>query len=87
MIELHDQLLGELHAAIPDSKYAGMPPARHTRVQQRRSLDAVPEDQTNEVPVCGYSSQATDPQAAAAAACVFANNVNKTIELSSPFLI
>ncbi|OHE97807.1 RhoGEF domain-containing protein [Colletotrichum orchidophilum] len=50
IVELHEELLGELHRAVPDSEYTQMeiplllkkpPSCRHQRL---RSLDSVPED-------------------------------------------
>lgn len=48
IVELHEELLGELHRAVPDSEYtqASAPASKPTnRGHQRlRSLDSVPED-------------------------------------------
>ncbi|EXF86532.1 RhoGEF domain-containing protein [Colletotrichum fioriniae PJ7] len=84
IVELHEELLGELHRAVPDSEYTQMeisslprkPPSRGH--QRMRSLDSVPEDDDRAISwlqeVPGMTSEA---QVAGDVAKVFSRKMNR----------
>ncbi|KAF4782247.1 RhoGEF domain-containing protein [Colletotrichum scovillei] len=84
IVELHEELLGELHRAVPDSEYTQMeipslprkPPSRGH--QRMRSLDSVPEDDDRAISwlqeVPGMISEA---QVAGDVAKVFSRKMNR----------
>ncbi|KXH45538.1 RhoGEF domain-containing protein [Colletotrichum nymphaeae SA-01] len=84
IVELHEELLGELHRAVPDSEYTQMeipslprkPPSRGH--QRMRSLDSVPEDDDRAISwlqeVPGMISEA---QIAGDVAKVFSRKMNR----------
>ncbi|KJR80568.1 uncharacterized protein SPSK_05126 [Sporothrix schenckii 1099-18] len=77
IVELHDQILGDLYKVVPNSEYAGVPPvgflysSQAIRMHRGRSLDVVPEVRTEDLPLYGYSGLAADPHTAAAVANIF----------------
>lgn len=89
IVELHDQILGSLHRAVPNSEYVGIPPMSTSRssspskIQRRRSLDVVPEDRTKGLPLYEHSGLSAGPQTAAAVANIFTKIV-RIIGLSFP---
>ena len=84
IVELHDQILGDLHRVVPSSEYAGVPPmgfsysSPTSRIQRGRSLDVVPEDKTEGLQLYGFSGLAAEPHTAAAAANIFTKIVRLT---------
>lgn len=77
IVELHDELLGDLHRVVPNSEYAGVPPMGSScaspAMKQRRpqSFDAVTGGKMRDLPLFEFSGMTADPQTAAAVANVF----------------
>lgn len=78
IIELHEELLGELHRVVPHSEYTQLDlpsktkPSRHHRW---RSLDAVPEDKGDMSWLQQVPGMIAEPQVAADVAKIFARKV------------
>ena len=82
IIELHEEILGELHQVVPDSEHSQdeAPPASPTTMQRPhhqkwRSLDAVPENKDGMSWLQQVPGLSSDPQTAADVAQVFAKRV------------
>ncbi|KAM7223202.1 hypothetical protein V8F06_001415 [Rhypophila decipiens] len=83
IVELHEEMLGELHRAVPYSEYTqpelqsnGAHPG--TRGHQRmRSLDAVPEDRDGVSWLPDVTGLLADPQIAAEVAKIFSRKMNR----------
>ena len=88
MVELHEDILGELHRVVPDSEYSqtDLPPTFPTSASAQflevpghrrwRSLDAVPEDDANPLPWPQEEpGMLADPQIAADVARAFGKRV------------
>lgn len=90
IIELHEELLGDLHRVVPHSEYTqiDIPTALtslpkqplHKRPGHRRgiSLDAVPEHYKRASRLQDVPSMLSDPQTAAQVARVFSKKVSAT---------
>lgn len=84
IVELHEEMLGDLHRAVPDSEYTQpdfslqFPPSGPSiRGHQRwRSLDAVPEDKDGISWLRNVPGVLADPQTAAEVAKVFSKKVS-----------
>ncbi|KAH9909409.1 hypothetical protein F4778DRAFT_229966 [Xylariomycetidae sp. FL2044] len=84
ILDLHEEILGELHRAVPDSEYtqperisiANKPPPvkRHHRW---RSLDSVPEDRGGNSWLQSIPSVIAEPNVAAQVARIFGKRVNR----------
>ncbi|KAI0164875.1 Dbl homology domain-containing protein [Xylariaceae sp. FL1272] len=84
IIELHEEILGELHAVVPNSEYtqpehvvvktATDPSRRHHRW---RSLDSVPEDKGGISWLNCVPSLVAEPHTAAQVARIFAEKMNR----------
>ena len=81
IVELHEELLGDLHRAVPNSEYTQMElPAALTRSatqghRRMRSLDAVPENRDGMSWLGNVPGIVADPQDAAEVAKVFGKKV------------
>ncbi|KAF9879079.1 rho guanyl nucleotide exchange factor [Colletotrichum karsti] len=82
IVELHEELLGELHRVVPDSEYSQMDiPATASKPtgrghQRMRSLDSVPEDD-KAISWLEIPGMMTDAQIAGAVAKVFSRKMNR----------
>ncbi|KAI1263023.1 Dbl homology domain-containing protein [Xylariaceae sp. FL1019] len=84
IIELHEEILGELHGVVPDSEYTQpehvvvnpttSPSRRHHRW---RSLDSVPEDKGGLSWLNSVPSLIAEPHTAAEVARIFAEKMNR----------
>jgi hypothetical protein len=90
IVELHDELLGELHRAVPDSEFPQPDvPIRRTQSnpqatrdhRRRRSLDVVPEGRDGGSWLRDVPGMAAEPQTAAEVAKIFLKRVTKTLSL------
>ena len=88
IVELHEELLGELHRVVPNSEYS------HSDNQQSiplptnrrwRSLNAVPEHDDGSPLIQGVSGLLADPQVAADVARVFGKRVSMGAQSSLLF--
>ncbi|KAK3329343.1 hypothetical protein B0H66DRAFT_596931 [Apodospora peruviana] len=85
IVELHEEILGELHRVVPDSEYTQPEVSSHVgqaepgvRGHQRwRSLDAVPEDRDGISWLPGIPGMLADPQTAAEVAKIFSRKMNR----------
>lgn len=85
IVELHEEMLGDLHRAVPDSEYTQPdislqlpPPSLPTRGHQRwRSLNAVPEDKDGISWLRKVPGVLAEPQTAAEVAKVFSKKMNR----------
>ncbi|KAK0657318.1 hypothetical protein B0T16DRAFT_57920 [Cercophora newfieldiana] len=85
IVELHEEMLGDLHRAVPDSEYTQPdislqlpPPGPSIRGHHRwRSLDAVPEDKDGVSWLRNVPGVLADPQTAAEVAKVFSKKMNR----------
>ncbi|KAK4147627.1 uncharacterized protein C8A04DRAFT_33791 [Dichotomopilus funicola] len=89
LIELHEEVLGELHRAVPDSEYTQLdlptPPATSMKQSNAslqghrrwRSLDAVPEGRDEVSWLRDVPGMVAEPQAAAEVARVFLKRMNR----------
>ncbi|KAK0667567.1 hypothetical protein QBC41DRAFT_134499 [Cercophora samala] len=85
IVELHEEMLGELHRAVPHSEYSQLdvplqvPPANQAaRGHQRwRSLDAVPEDKGGVAWLRDVPGLLAEPQTVAEVAKIFKNKMNR----------
>ena len=83
IVELHEEILGELHRAVPHSEYTQVdilpqqvPPAPAVRGHHRwRSLDAVPEDKDGVSWLRDVPGVLADPQTGAEVAKIFSKKV------------
>jgi len=83
IVELHEEMLGELHRAIPDSEYTQLDipvptPASTLGIrghQRWRSLDAVPEDKDGVSWLRDIPGMLSEPQTAAEVAKIFTKRV------------
>jgi hypothetical protein len=86
IVELHDELLGDLHRAVPHSEYTQSCYADPTLTQPAyghnrwRSLDAVPEDTGGDSWLQKIPGMTAEPKVAAAVARVFEQKVNQSIQ-------
>ena len=80
IVELHEEMLGELHRAVPHSEYTQLDitpsekraaPGHH----RWRSLDAVPEDREGLSWLDAVPGMIAEPQVAADVAKIFARKV------------
>lgn len=84
IVELHEEMLGDLHRAVPHSEYTQPELQLHTgssgpgtRGHQRlRSLDAVPEDKDGISWLPDVPGLLADPQTAAQVAKIFSKKVS-----------
>jgi hypothetical protein len=84
IVELHEEMLGDLHRAVPDSEYTQpdtplqiSPPGPALRGHHRwRSLDAVPEDIDGISWLRNVPGVLADPQTGAEVAKVFSKKVS-----------
>lgn len=80
IVELHEELLGELHRAVPHSEYSQatvdsiISPPRHTH-HRWRSLDAVPEHTSGTAWLQKIPGMTAEPKVAADVARVFGKKV------------
>ncbi|KAK3341712.1 hypothetical protein B0T25DRAFT_350820 [Lasiosphaeria hispida] len=85
IVELHEEMLGDLHRAVPDSEYTQLelpPPISPVgpggRGHQRwRSLDAVPEDKDGITWLQEMPGMISEPQTAAEVAKIFSKKMNR----------
>ncbi|KUI66612.1 Phosphatidylinositol 3,4,5-trisphosphate-dependent Rac exchanger 1 protein [Cytospora mali] len=82
IVELHEELLGDLHRAVPDSEYTQLePPPRskhHLHNHRRiRSLDVVPEDNDGTSWLDTVPGMVAEPNTAADVAKVFTKKMNR----------
>lgn len=80
IVELHEEILGDLHRAVPHSEYTQMDiplrPKDHIEKHKRiRSLDAVPEDDENVSWLEAVPGMVAEPNIAADVAKIFADKV------------
>ncbi|KAI0442464.1 Dbl homology domain-containing protein [Xylaria telfairii] len=84
IIELHEEILGELHRIVPDSEYtqpeciavkpSSLPSQQHHRWH---SLDSVPEDRGGRSWLHSIPSVVAEPNIAAGVAQIFGNKMNR----------
>jgi hypothetical protein len=81
IVELHEELLGGLHLAVPHSEYTQLgatvpipPPPTHGH-HRWRSLDAVPENTTGGTWLQNIPGMTAEPKVAAEVARVFGKKV------------
>ncbi|KAJ4297152.1 hypothetical protein N0V88_004070 [Collariella sp. IMI 366227] len=85
IVELHEEILGELHRAVPHSEYTQMDidiprtkPSRPARGHTRwRSLDAVPEGRGGPSRLTEVPGMVSEPQTAAEVAKIFLKRMNR----------
>ncbi|KAK3984694.1 hypothetical protein QBC44DRAFT_345861 [Cladorrhinum sp. PSN332] len=85
IVELHEEMLGELHRAVPHSEYTQLdfsvqtsPVSPGIRGHQRwRSLDAVPEDKDGLLWLRDVPGMLSEPQTAAEVAKIFTKKMNR----------
>ena len=85
IVELHEEMLGDLHRAVPHSEYTQLElssnisqPSPGGRGHQRwKSLDAVPEDKDGISWLREIPGMLADPQTAAEVAKIFSKKVSK----------
>lgn len=82
IVELHEELLGELHRAVPDAEYTQLdlpPRSKHHLNNHRRirSLDAVPEDNESIKWLDTVPGMVAEPNIAADVAKVFTKKMNR----------
>ncbi|KAK0748207.1 hypothetical protein B0T21DRAFT_406739 [Apiosordaria backusii] len=85
IVELHEEMLGELHRAVPHSEYSQLdvplqvsPVNQAVRGHQRwRSLDAVPEDKGGVAWLRDVPGMLAEPQTVAEVAKIFKNKMNR----------
>ncbi|KAK0383235.1 hypothetical protein NLU13_9148 [Sarocladium strictum] len=93
IVQLHEEILGDLHRVVPDSEYtqpqvdmpALLPPtlvrrnswASPGRHRRWKSLDAVPEQQTGVTWLQNVPGILSDPQTAAEVSKVFGKRINR----------
>ncbi|KAL2017916.1 hypothetical protein VTK56DRAFT_1572 [Thermocarpiscus australiensis] len=85
IVELHEEILGELHRAVPHSEYTQLdlshqraqssPPGRGQR--RWRSLDVVPEDKDGIPSLGDIPGMLAEPQTAAEVARIFMKRMNR----------
>lgn len=91
IIELHEELLGELHRIIPHSEYTQLTPnetqlraINHGNRHRRGwSLDAVPEDTRENAWLHTVPGMVTDPQVAAEVAKLFSKLVRYFVNIAA----
>lgn len=81
IVDLHEELLGELHRAVPHSEYSQMdlpPQSNHHGQHHRRirSLNAVPEDDESMAWLETVPEMVAEPNIAADVAKLFINKVS-----------
>lgn len=80
MVDLHEELLGELHRAVPHSEYTQtdlLPGPKAGSAHRRiRSLNVVPEDDETMSWLETVPGMVAEPNVAADVAKVFTNKVN-----------
>ncbi|KAI0019554.1 hypothetical protein F4780DRAFT_441219 [Xylariomycetidae sp. FL0641] len=85
IVELHEEILGELHAVVPNSEYTqpekvtftSNPPPPSKRHHRLRSLDSVPEVKGGSSWLQGVPSVIAEPAIAAEVARVFGKRMNR----------
>ncbi|KAL2180366.1 uncharacterized protein P884DRAFT_315765 [Thermothelomyces heterothallicus CBS 202.75] len=85
IVELHEEILGELHRVVPDSEYAQLDSAikrvesnSSTRGHRRwRSLDVIPEGRDRVSWLSDLPGMAAEPQTAAEVAKIFSKRMNR----------
>lgn len=83
IIELHEELLGELHRAVPHSEYTQISPRPHSKAHVHghnriRSLDVVPEDNSSMSWLETVPGMVAEPSVAADVAQIFMKKVRIT---------
>lgn len=82
IVELHDELLGDLHRAVPHSEYTQLFPGDQKPIKPAhghhrwRSLDAVPENTAGDSWLQKIPGMTAEPKVAASVAKVFGQKVN-----------
>ncbi|KAH8788713.1 RhoGEF domain-containing protein [Diaporthe sp. PMI_573] len=82
IIELHEELLGELHRAVPYSEYTQLSPRPQSKAHAHghnriRSLDAVPEDNASMSWLETVPGMVAEPSVVADVAQVFTKKMNR----------
>ncbi|KAI1333382.1 Dbl homology domain-containing protein [Xylariaceae sp. FL0255] len=84
IIELHEEILGELHRIVPNSEYTQPDhivlkptPNPNQRHHRWHSLDSVPEDKGRDSWLQGIPSVIAEPQIAAGVAQIFMRKMNR----------
>ncbi|ETS87624.1 hypothetical protein PFICI_01452 [Pestalotiopsis fici W106-1] len=85
IVELHEEILGDLHRAVPDSEYTQIdqahvtpkPAAKAARHQRWRSLDSVPEDESGTAWLHATAGMTADPDVAADVARIFRTRMHR----------
>lgn len=83
IVELHEEILGDLHRAVPHSEYTQMDlplrPKEHIEKHKRiRSLDAVPEDDESVSWLEAVPGMVAEPNVAADVAKIFTDRVRQS---------
>lgn len=81
VVDLHEELLGELHRAVPHSEYTQLDPASRSKRrghnhQRIRSLNVVPENDGSMSWIEAVPGMVAEPNVAADVAKVFTNKVS-----------
>lgn len=95
IVELHEEMLGELHRAVPNSEYTQQdapspisPVSPGVRGHHRwRSLDAVPEDKAGIPWLQSIPGLAAEPQVAAEVAKIFNGKVSAPFAEAHPSVL
>jgi hypothetical protein len=88
IIDLHEELLGDLHEVVPNSEYnqdvyARIPPLQNHQSHHRwRSLDAVPEHSGKVPDMKKFTGLTADADVASDVAKVFGRKVRNPLETS-----
>ncbi|KAF3017465.1 hypothetical protein E8E14_009704 [Neopestalotiopsis sp. 37M] len=85
IVELHEEILGDLHRTVPDSEYTQIdqahvtpkPAAKAARHQRWRSLDSVPEDDGAAAWLHMAPGMTADPDVAADVARIFRTRMHR----------
>lgn len=90
VVELHEEILGDLHRAVPHSEYTQMDmltcPKDHVEKHRRiRSLDAVPEDNATMSWLESVPGMVAEPIVAADVAKIFIDKVRTCMLVSHCF--
>lgn len=88
MLGLHEELLGDMHRAVPHSEYTQLDlssaPKQHAQYHRRiRSLNVVPEDNETMSWLHTVPGIVADPNVAADVAKAFSNKVSLPCTLAS----
>ncbi|PSR92078.1 hypothetical protein BD289DRAFT_459806 [Coniella lustricola] len=82
IVDLHEELLGDLHRAVPFSEFGDLGPNMQARShghghRRMRSLDSVPEDEQGVSSLANVTELIAEPNVAADVAKVFANKMHR----------